>query len=271
MYFITKNKIADYIHQHPEAQTVFLTWLKEFPYYIGKNLLKQDKNLPMKRMLNGWFGLGRDDYSIQYKFNPWLKTGYMVWLGTQEAKIEYERVEIEKLRIKHPNLFSIPVTFTLPTSRGSSKKEVEGKIVALKNVRLGKAPEIFPSTIEGYVASELDLKTKTEHENALNRAISIFDAQPDTAEFDELALLLPLIRHYEATNIELPGLALLDVIKLKMEILGMIPSHLTFIIGSDEEANLFLAGKNTLPNKTLKAVCDLLCIRIPLNDQSLIK
>jgi len=56
-----------------------------------------------------------------------------------------------------------------------------------------------------------------------------------------------------------------------MEMLEMNPSHLTFIIGSDEEVNLFLTGKNTLPNKTLKTVCKLLCIRIPLHDKSLIK
>lgn len=270
MYFITKNKIAHYIEQHPEAQNTFLTWLKEYPYLQGKYGFKDPENRPYEYIVNGWFGPG--DYSIKFKFNPWLNTGYFVYLGTKETVIEYEHIKTEKLRIKHPNLYSIPVTFTIPASIRSSKKEAEGKIVARKNVRLsGKGPEIFPSTVEDYVPNELDLKTKTEYENALSRAISIFEAKPGTPEFDELALLLPLIRHYEATNIKLPDVALLDIIKLKMEMLQMIPSHLTFIIGSDEEANLFLAGKNVLPNKTLKAVWNLLRIRIPLNDQSLIK
>jgi antitoxin component HigA of HigAB toxin-antitoxin module len=261
MYLITKNKIADYIEQHPEAQTAFLTWIKEFPYWESNN----NENQPIVGVLNGWFGLGGGDYWIEFKFNPWLKTGYMLWIGTEKARIEYENAKIEKLRIKHPDLVTTSVTITTPASARRSKKESED------SVRQDKAPEIFPSPIEGYVASEFDLKTQTEYENALNKAIALFDAQPGTPEFDELALLLPFIRHHEATNIELPRLALLDVIKLKMEMLEMNPSHLTFIIGSDEEVNLFLTGKNTLPDKTLKTVCKLLCIRIPLNDKSLIK
>jgi antitoxin component HigA of HigAB toxin-antitoxin module len=265
MYLITKNKIADYIKQYPEAKTPFLTWLKELPYWESNS----NKNQPIGGMRTTFSGYG--DYHIKYNFNPWLKTGYIVWLGTQEAKIEYERAELEKLKIKHPNLVTITVSFTIPATSRRSKKEAEGKIVDIKDVRLSNAPEISPFTVEGYVSTELDLTSKNEYENALNRAINIFEAKPGTPEFDELTLLLPLIRHYEASNIELPRLAILDVIKLKMEILGMIPSHLTFIIGSDEEADLFLAGKNTLPNKTLKAVWNLLCIRIPLNDQSLIK
>jgi len=267
MYLITKNKIADYIEQHPEAQTAFLTWIKEFPYWESNN----NENQPIVGILNGWFGLGRGDYWIEFKFNPWLKTGYMVWIGTEKARIEYENAKIEKLRIKYPDLVTTSVTITTPASTRRSKKESEDRIVHRTDVPQGKATEIFPSPIEGYVASELDLKTQAEYENALNKAIALFDAQPGTPEFDELASLLPFIRHHEATNIELPQLALLDVIKLKMEMLEMNPSHLTFIIGSDEEVNLFLTGKNTLPNKTLKTVCKLLCIRIPLHDKSLIK
>jgi len=90
-------------------------------------------------------------------------------------------------------------------------------------------------------------------------------------QFDELTLVLPLIRHYEADNIELPRLALLDVIKLKMKELELLPSYLTKVIGSEEDVNLFLAGKNALSNKTLRALCNKLYIRIPLNDNSLIK
>ena len=267
MYLTTKNKIADYIEQHPEAQTAFLTWLKEFPYWESNN----NENQPIVGILNGWFGLGRGDYWIEFKFNPWLKTGYMVWIGTEKARIEYENSKIEKLRIQHPDLVTTSVTFTTPASTHRSKKGSKENHFDLTDVGSSYALEIFPSTVEGHVSSEQDLKTQTEYENTLNRAIVLFDAHPGTPEFDELASLLLLNTNYEASHIELPRLALLDVIKLKMEMLEMNPSHLTFIIGSDEEVNLFLTGKNTLPNKILKTVCKLLCIRIPLNDKSLIK
>jgi hypothetical protein len=83
--------------------------------------------------------------------------------------------------------------------------------------------------------------------------------------------LLPLIRHYEAGHIELPRLAIRDAIKLKMTELEIPSSFLPDTIGSPEEIDLFLAGEGTLPEKNLQAVCDLLFIRIPLNDKSLIK
>ncbi len=267
MHLIAKNKIADYIEQHPEAKTSFLTWIKEFPYRKSK----KNKTHPVEGILISFSELGRGDYSVKLIFNTWLKTGYIVWLGTKEAQIAYQQAEIEKIRIQHPNLVTTSITFTSSTSPRRSKKASEGNHVELTHIHSDNALEIFPSEIEGHVASEQDLKTKTDYENALNRAISIFDARPGTREFDELVLLLPLIRHYEACYIELPGLALLDVIKLKMEILGITPPYLTPIIGSEEEVNLFLTGKNILPDKILKAVCKLLYIRIPLNDKSLIK
>ncbi len=34
MNLIAKNKIVDYIRQHPEAQTAFLICLKEHPCYL---------------------------------------------------------------------------------------------------------------------------------------------------------------------------------------------------------------------------------------------
>ena len=268
--FITKNKIADYIEQHPEAQTAFLTWLKEYPYRQGKNMFKQIESQSIEGILTCCSGLGRGDYQIKYIFNPWLKTGYVTWLGTKEALVEYEQAKLEKMKIQYPDLKVTTVILEVP-GPGRKTNAVKGKPVNLTDVHLGKAPEIFPSKIEGYIVSKLDFKTKTEYENALNRAIGIFDARPDTPEFDELALLLPLIRHYEAGNIELPRLAILDVIKLKMKELEMPASFLTNVIGSEEDVNLFLAGKNSLSNKTLQALCNKLYIRIPLNDNSLIK
>ena len=292
MYLITKNKIADYIEQHPEAQTAFLTWLKEYPYREGKKPSSQEENQFLDGMRTGWSSLGRGDYSIKYNFNPWLKIGYIVWLGSQKAYIEYEQAEFEKMKIQYPDLQRKTVTTTVqispPDIPGRKSKMAEGKVadqsksnetiqvavgipVDLTDVHLGNIPEVFPSTIDDHIISELDLKTKPAYEKALNRAISIFDARPGTPEFDELSLLLPLIRHYEASNIELPPLAIWDVIKLKMEQIDMPSSYLVRTIGSQPEVDLFLAGKNTLSDKTLQAICDQLFIRIPLNDQSLIK
>lgn len=291
MYFITKNKIADYIQQHPEAQAAFLTWVKEYPYREGRNIFKQSQ--PLNGMLSGCSGLGRGDYQISFRFNPWLKTAYITSLGTREAGVEFHQAEFEKMKAENPDIERKVITSevvikvpdfpgrattkaidpapVLPGEANETFEVTEAIPVDLTDVHLGKAPEIFPPAIEGHIVSERDFKTKAEYESALNRAISIFDARPDTPEFDELALLLPLIRHYEASKIELPRLALLDAIKLKMKVLEMIPAYLTKAIGSEEEINLFLAGKNAPSDEVLQAICDQLYIRIPLNDNSLIK
>jgi antitoxin component HigA of HigAB toxin-antitoxin module len=288
MCLIAQNKIADYIELYPEARTILLTWLKEYPYREGKNSFKQNENEPPEGILTGWSSPGRGDYSIQYKFNPWLKTGYIIWLGTKEAYAEYEQAEFAKIKAQHPDLerkvktvsfvLDVPDPTLNVTESGiadlSEPKTLSvtmGIPVDLTNVHLGKAPEIFPPKIEDHIVSAFDLKTKTEYEKALNKAVFLFDSQPGTPEFDELALLLPLIQHYEASHIELPRLVLLDVIKLKIKELDMPSSFLISTIGSQEEADLFLAGKNTLPDKTLQAISDLLFICIPLNDKSLIK
>jgi hypothetical protein len=243
-------------------------------------------------MFTAGFGLGLGNYQVKCHFNPWLKAGYIVWLGTREALIEDWEKEFAKQKTQDPGLERKTVTTTVvlkvPSPPERAKKAEGGEVadkseseetcsllvgvpVDLTDVHLGNAQEIFPPKNENYIVSVLDPKTKPAYENVLNRAISIFDAQPGTPEFDELALLLPLISHYEASNIELPPLAIWDAVKLKMEQIDMPSSFLVRAIGSQDETDQFLAGQISLSEQTLQEVCDLLFLRVPLNDQSLIK
>ncbi|RYE16595.1 MAG: transcriptional regulator [Sphingobacteriaceae bacterium] len=45
------------------------------------------------------------------------------------------------------------------------------------------------------------IKTETEYKEALERTIVIFHAEPDSLEFEELKLLLILVKDYENKNI----------------------------------------------------------------------
>jgi antitoxin component HigA of HigAB toxin-antitoxin module len=56
-----------------------------------------------------------------------------------------------------------------------------------------------------------------------------------------------------------------------MQMIELPTSALQKNIGSQQEVDQFLMGKSTLPEETLQAICDFLFIRIPLNDNSLIK
>ncbi|MGI4021001.1 MAG: hypothetical protein ACRYFA_05805 [Janthinobacterium lividum] len=53
------------------------------------------------------------------------------------------------------------------------------------------------------------IKTEAEYKEALEMTIDIFHAQPDSPEFEELELLLILVKDYEDKNIVIPELAIL--------------------------------------------------------------
>jgi HTH-type transcriptional regulator/antitoxin HigA len=76
------------------------------------------------------------------------------------------------------------------------------------------------------------LKTEEEYRIALNRTIQILHADPGTSEFEELELLLVLVKDYEDKHIIIPELDPIEVIKLKMEERGLKAKDLEAIIGS---------------------------------------
>lgn len=48
------------------------------------------------------------------------------------------------------------------------------------------------------------IKGEAEYKGALNRTIHIFHAEPGTPEYEELELLLALVKDYEAKHIVIP-------------------------------------------------------------------
>jgi HTH-type transcriptional regulator/antitoxin HigA len=116
-------------------------------------------------------------------------------------------------------------------------------------------------SVSPYLESDHDYKTKAEYEQALNRVIAIFEAQPGTPEFEELSSLLPLVEHYEDTKLILPELEISDVIRLTIKNFDLLKPMLKPIIGQEKEVDLFLAGKQQLPEETLKLICNSIGIR----------
>ncbi|SHF20289.1 helix-turn-helix domain-containing protein [Pedobacter caeni] len=98
------------------------------------------------------------------------------------------------------------------------------------------------------------LKTETEYKEALDRTISIFHAEPDAPEFQELELLLVLVKDYEDKNIVIPTLKAIEVVKLKMEERGLKAKDLEPIIGSKGHVSLVLSGKRELTLKMARAL-----------------
>lgn len=98
------------------------------------------------------------------------------------------------------------------------------------------------------------LKTEEEYKLALNRTIQIFHAEPNTEEFEELELLLVLVKDYEDKHIVIPELDPIEVIKLKMEEKGLKAKDLEDIIGSKGHVSLILSGKREVTLKMAKAL-----------------
>ncbi|RYX80366.1 helix-turn-helix domain-containing protein [bacterium] len=98
------------------------------------------------------------------------------------------------------------------------------------------------------------IKTEADYQHALKRTIDVFDAEPGSENFEELELLLVLVKDYEDRNIVIPELDPLEVVKLKMEEKGIKAKDLEDIIGSKGRVSLILSGKEELTLKMAKAL-----------------
>ena len=93
------------------------------------------------------------------------------------------------------------------------------------------------------------LKTEEDYSQASVRLMEIFHAKEKTAEFDELDMLLVLVKDYDDKHYHLPELDALEVIKYKMEEMGMKAKELEPIIGSKGHVSAILSGKREITLK----------------------
>ena len=90
------------------------------------------------------------------------------------------------------------------------------------------------------------IKTKKDHQQALERLDVIFDAKRGTPEGDELEILGILIDQYENENfpIDLPDP--IEAIKFRMEQLGYSQTDLAKVVGLKSRASEILSKKRKL-------------------------
>lgn len=96
------------------------------------------------------------------------------------------------------------------------------------------------------------LKTEQDYNKAAIRLTEIFHANPNTAEGDELELLIVLVKDYDDKHYNLPELDALEVIKYKMSEKGMKAKDLEPIIGSKGHVSAILSGKREITSKMAK-------------------
>lgn len=105
------------------------------------------------------------------------------------------------------------------------------------------------------------LKTEEDYNKASVRLMEIFHANSNSPESDELDLLLVLVKDYDDKNYHLPELDAIEVIKYKMEEMGIRAKDLESIIGSKGHVSAVLSGKREITLKMAQKLKDYL--RIP--------
>ena len=93
------------------------------------------------------------------------------------------------------------------------------------------------------------LKTDEDYAKASLRLMELFHANPNTPEGEELDLLTVLIKDYDDKHYQLPELDALEVIKYKMQEMGMRAKDLEPIIGSKGHVSAILSGKREITLK----------------------
>ncbi|TDD96945.1 helix-turn-helix domain-containing protein [Flavobacterium cellulosilyticum] len=100
------------------------------------------------------------------------------------------------------------------------------------------------------------LKTEEDYNKASMRLMEIFHAEPNTPEGDELDLLTVLVQDYDVKNYKLPDLDAIEVIKYKMQEMGLKAKDLEPIIGSKGHVSAILSGKRELTLKMAQKLKD---------------
>jgi HTH-type transcriptional regulator/antitoxin HigA len=93
------------------------------------------------------------------------------------------------------------------------------------------------------------LKTEADYQKASIRMMEIFEASPNTPEFDELELLIILIKDYDDKHYVIPELDPIQFIKFKMNENGVKAKELEPLIGSKGHVSAVLSGKREITLK----------------------
>lgn len=104
------------------------------------------------------------------------------------------------------------------------------------------------------------LKSESDYNKAITRTEELFDLEPGNDGFDELELLLLLVKDYEDKFYPMPMPDPIEVIKLKMEELGMKNKDLIPIIGSEGHVSSILSGRRKITLDMARSIAKLLQI-----------
>ena len=90
------------------------------------------------------------------------------------------------------------------------------------------------------------IKTEKQYNEAIERIDELFDAKPNTKEFDELELLAMLVDAYEDKHYHIEAPTPIEAIKFRMEQQGLKRTDLIPFLGTRSRVSEILSGKRKL-------------------------
>lgn len=90
------------------------------------------------------------------------------------------------------------------------------------------------------------IKTEKDYDLALERVNTLFDAEPNTVEADELDILVTLIEKYEQIHYPIPEPDPIEAIKFMMEQNGLTPADLGILLNSRSRVSEIFKRKRAL-------------------------
>ena len=98
------------------------------------------------------------------------------------------------------------------------------------------------------------IRTDEDLDAALARMEEIFDAEPGSAEDDELGVLLDLVEYYEDKHYSIEFPDPISSIEILMEQQGLTPDDLVPCIGSPAEVNAVLSRRRDITMPMARAL-----------------
>ncbi len=98
------------------------------------------------------------------------------------------------------------------------------------------------------------IRSEADYNAALARIEALMDAEPDTAEGDELDVLADLVEHYEEKHVPMGFPSPVAAIEFRLEQAGLAPRDLIPFIGSRAKVSEVLSGKRPLTMPMARAL-----------------
>ena len=98
------------------------------------------------------------------------------------------------------------------------------------------------------------IKTEKDYQNAIGRIEELWGSKKDTAQGDELDLLITLVENYEIKHFPIAPPDPIDAIKFRMEQSGLTNADMVKYLGSQSRVSEILNRKRNLSLKMIKTL-----------------